>query len=72
MKIQINTDNNIQGSEALLECFSNEVARALENVSKLVKRVEAHLSDENADKSGQRDEPCMMEIRLEGGASQLR
>ncbi len=66
MKIQINTDNNIEGSEALVERYSNEVASALENVSKHVTRVEVHLSDENADKSGQRDKRCMMEARLEG------
>ena len=66
MKIQINTDNNIQGSEALVERFSNEVASALANVSKHVTRVEVHCSDENAAKSGQHDQRCMIEARLEG------
>ncbi len=66
MKIQINTDNNIQGREALVERYSNDVASALANVSKHVSRVEVHLSDENADKSGQHDKRCMIEARLEG------
>ena len=66
MKIQINTDNNIKASEELVERFSNDVASALENVSKHVTRVEVHLSDENAGKGGQHDQRCMMEARLEG------
>lgn len=66
MKIQINTDHNIQGREALVERYSNDVASALANVSTHVTRVEVHLSDENAAKDGQHDKRCMMEARLEG------
>mgnify|MGYP002660813931 CR=1 FL=1 len=66
MKIQINTDNNIKASEELVERFSNDVASALENVSRHVTRVEVHLSDENAGKGGPHDQRCMMEARLEG------
>lgn len=66
MKIQINTDNNIQGREELVERYTKDVESALANVSKHVTRVEVHLSDENADKSGQHDKRCMIEARLEG------
>jgi hypothetical protein len=66
MKIQINTDNNIQGREALTERYSADVASALANVSKHVTRIEVHLSDESGDKSGQHDKRCAMEARLEG------
>ncbi|MBL0163058.1 MAG: HPF/RaiA family ribosome-associated protein [Xanthomonadales bacterium] len=66
MKIQINTDNNIQGRDALTERYTDEVTNALANVSKHVTRVEIHLSDENGSKSGQDDKRCLMEARLEG------
>ena len=66
MKIQINTDNNIQGRGALSERLSNDVASALANVSKHVTRVEVHLSDENGEKGGQGDKRCAIEARLEG------
>ena len=66
MKIQINTDNNIKASEELVERFSNDVASALENVSKHVTRVEIHLSDENGEKGRQGDKRCAMEARMEG------
>jgi ribosome-associated translation inhibitor RaiA len=66
MKIQINTDNNIQGREALAERYSKDVSSALANVDKHVTRVEVHLSDENGDKGGQHDKRCAIEARLEG------
>ncbi len=66
MKIQINTDHNIHGREALVERLSIDVASALANVSKHVTRVEIHLSDENGEKGGQGDKRCLMEARLEG------
>ena len=66
MKIQINTDHNIQGREALVERYTDDVTSALANVSKHVTRVEVHLSDENGDKSGQHDKRCAIEARLEG------
>lgn len=66
MKIQINTDRNIQGREALAERLSDDVASALANVSKHVTRVEIHLSDENGEKGGQGDKRCAIEARLEG------
>jgi ribosome-associated translation inhibitor RaiA len=66
MKIQINTDNNIQGREALAERYSRDVSSALANVDKHVTSIEVHLSDENGDKSGQHDKRCAIEARLEG------
>lgn len=46
--------------------MSVTVEQALEHFSEHVTRVEIHLSDENAGKSGQRDQRCMLEARLEG------
>ena len=66
MQIQINTDHNIEGREALATQVSGAVESALSRVSDHITRVEVHLSDENSSKSGQNDKRCMMEARLEG------
>lgn len=65
MKIQINTDVNIDGSEALSAHVSGTVKQALERFSEHLTRVEVHLGDVNASKSGQHDHRCMLEARLE-------
>ena len=66
MQIQINTDHNIEGHEALAAQVSSVVESALSLVSDHITRVEVHLSDENGAKGGQHDKRCMMEARLEG------
>ena len=66
MLVQINTDRNIEGSAALTTAVSGVVEAALDRFSSHVTRVEVHISDENAEKGGQRDHRCMMEARLEG------
>jgi ribosome-associated translation inhibitor RaiA len=65
MQIQVNTDHNIAGHEALAAHVNGIVEAALSRFSNQITRVEVHLSDENADKSGQRDKRCMMEARIE-------
>ena len=66
MKIQINTDVHIDGTEALAAEVGATVEQALERFSEHITRVEVHLSDENGDKTGQHDQRCMLEARLEG------
>lgn len=66
MQVQINTDRNIEGNEALAARVSDVVESALSRFSERVTRVEVHLSDENAYKGGQHDNRCMMEARVEG------
>ena len=66
MQIQINTDHNIQSSEALEAWAKGVVESALVRARDHITRVEIHLSDENSHKSGQNDKRCMMEARLEG------
>jgi ribosome-associated translation inhibitor RaiA len=66
MKIQINTDNHIEGREALAEEISATVESTLGHLAEHITRVEVHLSDENSDKGGAHDKRCMMEARLEG------
>ncbi len=66
MQIQINTDRHIEGRERLAAWAKGVVEQALSRVSDRITRVEVHLSDENAERSGQQDKQCMMEARLEG------
>jgi hypothetical protein len=70
MQIQINTDHNIEGHEALAAQVRGVVESALSRISDHITRVEVHLSDESSHKSGekirQNDKRCMMEARLEG------
>lgn len=67
MQIQINTDRNIEGREALSAQVSGVVESALSRFSDLITRLEVHLSDENsAKKGGNNDMRCVMEARLEG------
>jgi ribosome-associated translation inhibitor RaiA len=67
MYIQINTDNNIEGSESLIDQISGKVESALGRFSDHITQVNVHLSDENSDKKvGYDTMRCMMEIHLEG------
>ena len=67
MQIQINTDRNIEGNEALAAYVRSETEQALSRFSDHITRVEVHLSDENSDKKGGKDGlRCVMEARLEG------
>jgi len=66
MQIQVNTDNHIEGREALAAEVEATVAKALSHFSAHVTRVEVHLSDENGAKHGQHDKRCMIEARVEG------
>lgn len=65
MKIQINTDHTIEGREALIQYAETMVESTLGHLTEHISRVEVHLSDENAGKSGGLDKRCMMEARLE-------
>ena len=66
MKIQLNTDVHIDGTEALAAHVSATVKQALARFSQTISRVEVHLSDQNGGKSGQKDKRCLLEARLEG------
>jgi ribosome-associated translation inhibitor RaiA len=67
MQIQINTDHNIRGHAALIATVTDVVENALSRFSEHITHVEVHLSDENSDKKGGRDDMrCMLEARLEG------
>ena len=65
MKIQVNTDHNIHGREAMIEQTVSVVESVLGHLADHITRVEVHLSDENARKGGNTDKRCMMEARFE-------
>ncbi len=50
MQIQISTDHNIDGNEALAAHVKSETEHSLSRFSEQITRVEVHLSDENSDK----------------------
>ena len=66
MKIQVNTDRNIEGDERLAEFVHEVVSGALSRFADRVTRVEVHLGDVNAGKTGEDDKRCMIEARLAG------
>ncbi len=66
MKIQLNTDGNISGTEKLAQHVTGVVEYALSRFSDRITRIEVHLSDENGPKSGPDAKRCMMEARLRG------
>jgi hypothetical protein len=66
MRVQINTDRHTEGHERLAAWASGVAEQSLNHVSDRITRVEVHLSDESGDRSGQHDQRCLMEARLEG------
>ena len=65
MKIQVNTDHNIHGREAMIEETESVVESTLGHLAEHITRIEVHLSDENGKKGGNTDKRCMIEARLE-------
>jgi ribosome-associated translation inhibitor RaiA len=66
MQIQINTDHNIEGREALGAHIRGVVENALKHLASHVTRVEVHVADENGAKTAGDEKRCVMEARLEG------
>lgn len=66
MQIQVNAGDNIQGGELLDSTVTSALEEQLARFRDQLTRVEVHMSDENAEKGGQRDKRCMIEARPEG------
>jgi ribosome-associated translation inhibitor RaiA len=66
MTIQINTDNNITGSERLSAYIKTLITKSIKRFDDQLTRIEVYLADENSDKSGIDDKRCTLEARLEG------
>lgn len=63
MKIQINTDKNIEGHERLEAYFSGELNKSLARFEDKVTRIEVHFGDENGEKFSLNDKKCVIEVR---------
>ena len=59
MQVQVNTDRNIAGHEALDVQVSGVVESTLIRISDHIQRVEVHLSDQNSDRKGGNDDISM-------------
>ncbi len=66
MKIQFNTDKNIQGTETLETIVSKKINHELKHFVDKITRIEVHLSDQNALKAGTDDIQCKIEARVKG------
>jgi len=66
MRIQLNTDKNIPGTEKLEAFVTEKINRSLKRFASRITRIEVHLSDQNAQKSGSDDMQCKIEARMEG------
>ncbi len=64
MKIQFNTDKNIEGHERLETFFTGELEKDLARFEDKITRIEVHLGDENSgEKGGLNDKRCLIEAR---------
>ncbi|MEO7855187.1 MAG: HPF/RaiA family ribosome-associated protein [Rubrivivax sp.] len=68
MQIQINTDANIEGREALAAWLETELKDKLSRFGDHITRIELHLSDANAARVGEADKRCTLEARVAGRA----
>ncbi len=64
--IQFNTDDKVHGHDALAAQVTTEVEAVLARFAGQLTRVEIHLGDESATRSGSLDKRCLMEARPTG------
>ncbi|PQO23530.1 hypothetical protein C2I36_07310 [Rhodobacteraceae bacterium WD3A24] len=66
MHIEVSTDNTIQGAEDVRRTVTEVLESKLAPLASRITRIEAHISDENADKGGAADKRCVLEARVRG------
>lgn len=68
MKIQVNTDHNIDGTEALAAMVETELRTTLQHFEDRLTRLEVHLGDVDGEKTHGNvpDKRCLLEARPEG------
>jgi ribosome-associated translation inhibitor RaiA len=66
MLIQFNTDESVDGHEALGRHAEDVTRKSLERFSDHVTRIEIHVSDVNGEKVAGPDKRCLMEARVAG------
>jgi ribosomal subunit interface protein len=64
MNIQVNTDNNIEGSSELNTYVETSLTEHFERFKNAITRIEVHLSDVNAGKTSANDKRCLLEARI--------
>ncbi len=64
MHIQVNSNNSITVSQALEERVRATLEGELERFDEYLTRLEVHLNDESASRSGPQDKRCQIEARL--------
>lgn len=63
MRVQVNSDNTVTGDLRVVRFVRDETGRILARFTDRLTRVEVHLSDLNAAKSGAADKRCVIEAR---------
>jgi ribosome-associated translation inhibitor RaiA len=66
VKVQVNTDSNIEGREEMTQQVEAALRAAVGRFTDQITRVEVHLSDLNSHKFGPDDKRCLLEARLAG------
>lgn len=66
MQVQVNTDDNIQGGEALAQWVRDEANSRLTRFKEQLTRLEVFLTDVDGAKSGVNDKRCRLEARVVG------
>jgi ribosome-associated translation inhibitor RaiA len=66
MQIQVHTDRNVDVSDGMVQRIEAELGSVLSRFSEQITRVEVHLGDESAGRSGGVDKRCMLEARPAG------
>lgn len=65
MIVEVNTDNNIRGTENLIAQVKGIIEDSLSKYAQRLTRVVVHLSDTNGPKVGVMDKRCLIEARME-------
>jgi hypothetical protein len=65
MQVQFNTDRNIDASKLSTD-LESQLRQGLSIYEDKITRLEVHLRDDNAHKSGPADKTCTLEARLAG------
>jgi ribosome-associated translation inhibitor RaiA len=66
MQININTDKSIERHQGLDDHVTSVVQAAVGRFGEQITRVEAHLSDDNSQKSADGGNRCLLEARITG------
>jgi ribosomal subunit interface protein len=66
MQVLVNSGKHVASSMTFKEDISSRVREKLQRYEDRLTRIEVHLSDENALKSGPQDKRCKVEARMKG------